>query len=241
MMTTTVHDTASSSRTPKPTRVAKLTVSTSNEISTSDQSTTLNKKSIKTKTISIPNKPLNSENASVSNSSIPNTTASANFTISKLKKTSSLNSSKKTDYFLNSHKTYFGNRLLPFQSGNNATSDSEDISSKIEVKSENLEETLVPILIVSSKNKLKTKYSDHFDQKARAKFNNPQRVKKKQNKITTAFSNTNININSGSISSSNINKLNEIHLQNGFDQAQVKINHYINQVCCKHNKIIIII
>ena len=36
------------------------------------------------------------------------------------------------------------------------------------------------------------------------------------------------------------NKLNEIHLQNGFDQAQVKINHYINQVCCKHNKIIII-
>lgn len=241
MMMATVHDAtsvSSSQTTSKSSRVAKLNISTtSNDLALTNDThpqTTLNKTScIRRKTISIPS----------------NHASAAHFTTSKLKKTNSLNS-KKSDYLLNtSSKSYFGTRfaqqLTNGSSNYSQASDSEDMSSKLEVKSESLEETLVPILIVSSKNQLKAKYSDHFDQKTRAKYNNAQRIKKKQvsyNKITTAFSNTstttnNSNINSSiSSSRSNINKFNDIQNAslNGSDQTQIKnkINHYINQVGC---------
>lgn len=196
MLMTTVHD-GSQNQSSKSSRVAKLTIS-SGEPSESIKQTKQISNSIKTKSISIPNKFSGQSVSSVN----------ANLKISKMNKSTRL----RNDYFLNSSKSYISQRSLN-NTNCNQTSDSEDLSSKIEVKSESLENTIVPILIVSSKNKLKSKHSDHFDQKTRAKYINTQRVKNKQ--IATATGTATINTN------------------DSLDQAQLlsnKINHYINQV-----------
>ncbi len=254
MMATTVHDTAASSQSSKPARITKLTMSSSSEIPSESANKPLGSHTaltrIKTKTIAIPSKPTEQSNQSNHQQNQQQlSSSSSNLTNSNSLSFKHKHTKIRSDYY--SHKNYFS------QAGKTAThlaaatttttSDSDDPSSKLEIKSASLEDTIVPILIVSSRNKLKTKYSDHFDQKTRAKFNNAPRIKKKQTNLTASVSdssnttidtivatstNTSINNNNNANNAnSNKNKSNDFQIH--IDQVQLKnkINHYTNQVC----------
>ena len=96
MLMTTVHD-GSQNQSSKSSRVSKLTIS-SGEPSESIKQTKQMSNSIKTKSISIPNKFSGQSVSSVN----------ANLKISKMNKSTRL----RNDYFLNSSKSYISQRSL---------------------------------------------------------------------------------------------------------------------------------
>ncbi len=212
------HDVSTSSQpisVAKPARIAKITLSAS-DVSPTTTSRSLkasNLNRIKTKTISIPNSKLAKDH---SHAIITN----SNLTITKMNQQAKI----AKEYFAHTSKNYFTKTLNQTAAAvaaatvaNASDSGGDDFSSKTDIiKSTSMNEDET-ILIVSSstKNKLKSKNSDNFDQKQRAKYNYAQRFKNKQNKTAISISNS---------------KSNDFDNINNIDQVKNKINHYVNQV-----------
>ena len=210
------HDVSTSSQpisVAKPARIAKITLSAS-DVSPTTTSRSLkasNLNRIKTKTISIPNSKLAKDH---SHAIITN----SNLTITKMNQQAKI----AKEYFAHTSKNYFTKTLNQTAAAAvaatvaNASDSGDDFSSKTDIiKSTSINEDET-ILIVSS-TKLKSKNSDNFDQKQRAKYNYAQRFKNKQNKTAISISNS---------------KSNDFEINN-FDQVKNKINHYVNQVGVK--------